>query len=1388
GSVTFDATKYASDATATVTVADADRNLDDAAADTVTVLVSSTTESSGFNLTLTETTVASGVFTADVTIEAGSANPDNVLQVADGDTLTVLYSDPDPVSDHTDTAIIDGSAPDISNVSDTSGSTSAVVSWITNEDATGVVRYGLSSTSLTSTATASTAQTSQSVALPGLTSSTTYYYQVTATDVVGNASTEPNVHSFTTSDAPNILLIDDDQGETNTQLFANALDASTLFYDTWTVTTDGAPSASDLSNYQVVLWNCGDNYTASTAGLTSSEQGVIQTYLDGGGNIFVGAQDALYNGLGSSFYTNYLGVDNYQNDLQGVTILGVSNDPISDGVNTTLSFPSGVSNWSDLVVPVAAADGVFLRSSTPGDFNSIRYDSGSFRSVFFAFCFEALPISAAAPNNQATVIARIVDWLGEEEAPPLPIVSAGDATVTEGGVASLTLTLSAVSDADVTVSYATSNGSAVDGLDYTGVSTGSATIAAGTLTTTVTVSTTDDALDENSETFNVDLTGATNATVGDGRGVVTIEDNDAAPTITINNTSIDEGNSGSKSATLTVTLSAASGRAVSVNYATDDDSATTGDGDYNSASGTLNFAAGDTTRQITVAVNGDTKYELDEAFHVNLSAASNATIGDGTGRVTLNNDDSPPDISINDVELAEGHSGTTAFTFTVSLSQASAIAATVDYATGGGTAVAGEDYAATSGTLTFAAGTLSQTVTVDVSGDTTPEGDETFNVSLSNASHANLIDNEGVGTILEDDRLLSINNVSVNEFDGTAIFAVTLNSPSSQPVTVDYHTEDGTAAAGEDYTVTAGTLEFGPGEIRKELSVPIIDDLFDEFPETFSVFLTNPNGAGLGDGEGEGTIGDNDPPPVITINNSSVIEGDSGTTPMTFTVELSQASGKPVSVDYATGFGSALPGDDYVSKTGTVSFSVNETSKSVSIDVKGDHLHENHEAFFVNLSNPSNATIGTAQAQGIILNDDLAPSTVEIISGYVSSITETWVTVSLPVTMNDPVIVATPANYPGSIPVWTQMRNVTNDTFDLRVVPLEEFVVAIDPVEVWIMAANAGEYSGEGLNMEAGTVEISTTDRRGSWNGETVAYQGSYDNPVVVGQVMTANDGGDDPRVSTFWSRSETSRRNVPNSSGMRIGKHVGEDPDRSRPTETVGYIVIETGFQELGDIQLSAQVTADRVRGTDNYRPYFVGMPSEMDYWDGTVATGAGVDGNDGYQATFAVPPDSTGVQLAAQEDYWRDYESNHTTEQVALVFVGSATASGASAAAFGQSSAGKRLATRPARSGAAPVDDAPLSGLFSTSVSRSIAGPSMPVGLGAAQPISTPPVAVPTESPSSVSSHLGGPADGWWSNTGDVFDLLNGAEATTPAPTAVDPLELLLTGGLFGGWGQIL
>jgi hypothetical protein len=332
-----------------------------------------------------------------------------------------------------------------------------------------------------------------------------------------------------------------------------------------------------------------------------------------------------------------------------------------------------------------------------------------------------------------------------------------------------------------------------------------------------------------------------------------------------------------------------------------------------------------------------------------------------------------PSITINDVTVAEGNTGTVNATFTVTLSAASNKTVTVHFATVDGSATtAGGDYQANSGTLTFAPGETSKTVTVLVNGDRVVEYNESFLVVLTNPTNAFVADAKGVGTITDDEPRASIDYGPVYVTEGNtgttnAVFTIRLSNAYDQPVDVGYSTSNGSATAGSDYEAVNGTVTFAPGETVKTISVPVTGDRVAEYDESFYVNLSG------GSGYGYGVIRDDEP--RISINSASVTEGHRGMKAMTFTVSLSAAYDEAVTVNFATqnysGYYYATAGQDYEATSGTLTFAPGETSKTITVWVKGDKKKEYDESLYLLLSDASsNAMISSAYGWGSILNDD----------------------------------------------------------------------------------------------------------------------------------------------------------------------------------------------------------------------------------------------------------------------------------------------------------------------------------------------------------------------------------------------------------------------------------
>lgn len=378
-------------------------------------------------------------------------------------------------------------------------------------------------------------------------------------------------------------------------------------------------------------------------------------------------------------------------------------------------------------------------------------------------------------------------------------VSISNATVNEPntGTATLTfnVTLASAAGTALTVNVSTADGTATGGTACSGsvdyiTRNASVQFNVGDLTRPFTVDVCGDTRDEANETVLVNITSAPGALIADAQGQGTIFDNDPLPSLAISDAQVNENRVCTSFPCIQfsflefeVSLAPASGRTVAVDYATRNSTATNGTAaiggadctgaiDYRTTSGTLTFSPGDTSQSLFVQVCPDVVDELNEFLFMDLSNASNATVSDSAGTGRINNDDNPT-VSIDDVSLREGSSGTKDFTFTVSLSHASLQDVTVNFATRDGTATVPSftatcgaflDYFPRSGSLTIPAGGLTGTIAVPVCGDFTSENTETFFVDLTlpiGEFDATIADGTGQGTIQNDDIVFDFGIASV---------------------------------------------------------------------------------------------------------------------------------------------------------------------------------------------------------------------------------------------------------------------------------------------------------------------------------------------------------------------------------------------------------------------------------------------------------------------------------------------------------------------------------------------------------------------------------------------------------------------------------------------------
>jgi chitinase len=619
--------------------------------------------------------------------------------------------------------------------------------------------------------------------------------------------------------------------------------------------------------------------------------------------------------------------------------------------------------------------------------------------------FEAftLVLSLAVNGTIARASSRI-SIVDNDTAVTTPRIVARDAVVDEkDGTALVSVLLGGTagqaSSSTVTVHYATSDGTAAAGSDFADVAD-TLSFAPGETAKTVAIPITDDGAVEGVESFSVDLSSPSGATIADGTGVVTIGASDAPassqPSILAPADAVVGESDGYVD--LGVHLSAPGQNPVSVHYTTANDTAvgsTACTFDYTPVSGDLIFAPGETTKVVRVQILDCLDAEALEAFTFELSAAVNGAITRSSGGISIVDNDTivaTPRLFVRDaiVDEKDGFASVSVLLGGAG-GQASNSVVTVDYATADGTATAGADYNGTSGTLTFAPGETAKTVSLAIEDDATVEGVETFTLELSNPTNATIADDTGVVVIGRSDAIASAQpgisaptDLVVGERDGSVDLMVSLAQPGQSTVTVDYATANSTAVGSTactfDFAGSSGTLTFAAGETTKAVRVQILDCGDVEGFEAFTFGLASPVNGTIARASGRISIVDNDTvvaTPKLAVRDAVVDEKDGfALVPVLLGGPGGEASNSTVTVDYTTASGSATSGADYTTSAGTLRFAPGETAKTVVVAIADDGASEPVESFVVNLSNATQSTIADSSGTILIGASDAAPIAV----------------------------------------------------------------------------------------------------------------------------------------------------------------------------------------------------------------------------------------------------------------------------------------------------------------------------------------------------------------------------------------------------------------------------
>ena len=455
---------------------------------------------------------------------------------------------------------------------------------------------------------------------------------------------------------------------------------------------------------------------------------------------------------------------------------------------------------------------------------------------------------------------------------------------------------------------------------------------------------------------------------------ISVTDVDDTPVITISDVTVDENDG---QAVIQVTMSGSTQSEVTVAYETKDGTAVAGQ-DYAKTDGRLTWKPGENgRREINVSLQDDAVWENEETFTLILSQPVIAEIGRAEATVTIKNDDPVPALSVADTAVGEGDGQAV---FAVTLQGQSSQEISVSYATADGTAVAGQDYTAATGSLTWAAGeTGAKEIRVPITDDDVDEPEEKFTLTLSGAANAQIDDGTAVAVLTDNDGPPRISLQPAGPFAesaGNAVITVMLAGSSSSDVTVTYATEDNTAKAGEDYTAVSGTLTWKAGDssTARQITVPILADAYYESSdEAFVIRLSNPVNGVIETETAAYTITDDDTLPALSINDVTV---DEAAGEVTVVVQLTGGGREPITVDYATTDGTAVAGQDYVQTASPPSLTwpagEQNTQRTFTIPIYDDNIDEGaSETFQVNLlNNSSNVSLAVNAATVTITDND----------------------------------------------------------------------------------------------------------------------------------------------------------------------------------------------------------------------------------------------------------------------------------------------------------------------------------------------------------------------------------------------------------------------------------
>jgi chitinase len=450
-------------------------------------------------------------------------------------------------------------------------------------------------------------------------------------------------------------------------------------------------------------------------------------------------------------------------------------------------------------------------------------------------------------------------------------------------------------------------------------------------------------------------------------------------TVTVSPVLVAEGNA-TQMATLTARLNAPSASNTVLLYSTQNGTATNGL-NFVKTSSYVFIPAGATSATFNIPILANNLHQGLTSFGVNLAVNAGHTLAQPRTTVYIADNDPAPRVAIGDLTVTAGAASQTAYV-PVTLTGASTLSATVNYATMNSTALAGLNFQAAAGSLTFAPGETTKLIPVQLLPATPGGGDKVFNVILTGATNATLSSATGgwqhARIAIRDNAwwntrpTITVSHALADAGD-PAKFNVTLSAATTRPVTLRYQTKQMTPG-GAKLVAADGILTIPAGSNTATINVQTQAGE-GSADENFALVLSAPTNANLASTVAWGKI--TAEPPTLSVSDPSVTEGNSSTKNLTFTVTLSKVYSKTVTVAYATDDATAADASDYDAASGTLTFAPGETTKTVNVTINGDATIEADETLKLELSNATESTIADATGLGTILNDDLPSLSID---------------------------------------------------------------------------------------------------------------------------------------------------------------------------------------------------------------------------------------------------------------------------------------------------------------------------------------------------------------------------------------------------------------------------